>query len=160
MKSLVVYSSQTGNTRKLADAVFEALTGEKEIYPVSEAPDPSGYEFIALGFWLIHGKPDPESLEYLPKIKGKPLFLFATHGAAARSEHAMNGMNYAKDLASGARIVGSYSCQGEVDPKIMEKAREKPEPPEWFADAPVAVGHPDKSDVEELKRLIATFAAG
>jgi flavodoxin len=29
MKSLVVYSSQTGNTRKMADAVFEALPGEK-----------------------------------------------------------------------------------------------------------------------------------
>ena len=29
MKSLVVYSSQTGNTRKMADAVFEALPGER-----------------------------------------------------------------------------------------------------------------------------------
>ena len=48
MKSLVVYSSQTGNTRKLADAVFEALPGEKALYPVDGAPDPSGYDFIAI----------------------------------------------------------------------------------------------------------------
>ena len=47
MKSLVVYSSQTGNTRKLAEAVFEGLTGDKALYPVEEAPDPSGYGFIA-----------------------------------------------------------------------------------------------------------------
>ena len=33
MKSLVVYSSQTGNTRKLAEAVFEALPGEKASIP-------------------------------------------------------------------------------------------------------------------------------
>jgi flavodoxin len=31
MKTLVVYSSKTGNTRKLADAVFEALPGEKTL---------------------------------------------------------------------------------------------------------------------------------
>ena len=29
MKSLVVYSSQTGNTRKLAEAVFEALPAKR-----------------------------------------------------------------------------------------------------------------------------------
>ena len=31
MKSLVVYSSQTGNTRKLAEAVFEMLSGDKAL---------------------------------------------------------------------------------------------------------------------------------
>jgi flavodoxin len=31
MKTLIVYSSQTGNTRKLAESVYAALPGEKEI---------------------------------------------------------------------------------------------------------------------------------
>ncbi len=31
MKTLVVYSSKTGNTKKLASAVYESLKGEKEI---------------------------------------------------------------------------------------------------------------------------------
>ena len=160
MKSLVVYSSETGNTRKLAEAVFEVLTGEKEIYPISDAPDPDNYEFIAMGFWLMAGKPDPKSLEYLPKIGKNSLFLFATHGAAARSEHAMNAMNYAKSLAPEAKILGSYSCQGEVNPKVIEKVRAKPKPPAWLADAPGAVGHPDETDIEELKRLVITPVPG
>ncbi len=92
MKSLVVYSSQTGNTRKLAEAVFEMLSGDKALYPVDEAPDPSGYGFIAVGFWLMGGKPDPKSSEYLGKVGEKPLFLFATHGAGAGSDHASHGM--------------------------------------------------------------------
>ena len=75
MKSLIVYSSQTGNTRKLAEAVFGALPGEKALYPVDEAPDPSGYGFIAFGFWIMQGKPDPKSSEYLAKIGEKSLFL-------------------------------------------------------------------------------------
>lgn len=154
MKSLVVYSSQTGNTRKLAEAVFEIFEGEKEIYPIGEAPDPNTYDFVALGFWLMAGKPDPKTLEYLPKIKNTSLFLFSTHGAAVGSEHANNAMNYAKSLASEANISGSYSCQGEVSPKVLEKIRVKPEPPVWLDDAPTAIGHPDQTDIEELKRHV------
>ncbi len=44
MKSLIVYSSQSGNTQKLARAVYESLTGPKEMYAVAEAPDPADYD--------------------------------------------------------------------------------------------------------------------
>ena len=53
MNSLIVYSSNTGNTKKLAQAVYDSLTGSKELYPITEAPDPAGYDFVALGFWLV-----------------------------------------------------------------------------------------------------------
>jgi flavodoxin len=160
MKSLVVYSSQTGNTRKLADAVFGALPGEKAIYPVDEAPDPSEYGFIAVGFWLMSGKPDPKSSKYLGKIRKKPLFLFATHGAGAGSDHAINGMDMAKSLAIESDILGTYSCQGEVNPKILEKTSKKPEPPVWLADAPDANGHPNDADIEALNYQLAELFAG
>jgi flavodoxin len=159
MKSLVVYSSQTGNTRKLAKAVLEALPDEKAIYPIDEAPDPSDYGFIAVGFWLMGGKPDSKSSEYLSKIGKKPLFLFATHGAGAGSDHAINGMEVAKSLASESDIKGTYSCQGEVDPKILEKASKNPEPPMWLADAPEAIGHPNSADIEALNYQLAELLA-
>ena len=159
MKSLVVYSSQTGNTRKLAEAVFEILTGDKALYPVDEAPDPSGSGFIAVGFWLMGGKPDPKSSEYLGKIGKKPLFLFATHGAGAGSDHAIHGMELAKSLAPESDIRGTYSCQGEVNPNILEKASKKPEPPVWLADAPDANGHPNDADFEVIKYQLAELLA-
>jgi flavodoxin len=159
MKSLVAYSSQTGNTRKLAEAVFEALPGEKVLYPVEEAPDPSGYGFIAVGFWLMSGKPDPKSSEFLVKIGKKPLFLFATHGAGAGSDHAIHGMEVAKSLVFESDIQGTYSCQGEVNPKILEKASKKPEPPVWLADAPGANGHPNSADIEVLSHQISELFA-
>jgi flavodoxin len=160
MKSLVVYSSQTGNTRKLAEAVFEALPGEKALYPVDEAPDPSDYGFIALGFWFMQGKPDPKSAEFLGRIGKKPLFLFATHAAAADSDHANQGMEMAKSLAIESDIRGTYSCQGEASPKILEKASNKPQPPVWLAQAPDAVGHPNESDIEVLNHQLAKLFAG
>ena len=54
MKSLVVYSSQTGNTRKLAKAVYEALPGEKALYPIDEAPDTAEVrDIIQIAFQAI-----------------------------------------------------------------------------------------------------------
>jgi flavodoxin len=159
MKSLIVYSSQTGNTRKLAEAVFEALPGKKALYSVDEAPDPSGYGFIAVGFWLMQGKPDPKSSKYLGKIGEKPLFLFASHGAGAASDHAIKGMEVAKSFAPDSDIWGTYSCQGEVDQKILEKASKKPEPPVWLTDAPNAKGHPNSADIELLSHQISELFA-
>jgi len=157
MKSLVVYSSQTGNTRKLAEVVYNILSGEKEIYPVDELHDPEKYDFIALGFWLMAGKPDSNTLEYLPKIKDKPLFLFATHGTAAGSNHAKEAMDIAKGLASEADVKGTFSCQGEVNFKVLEKIKAKPVPPVWLEDAPAAAGHPNDTDIERLKRVVSNL---
>jgi flavodoxin len=75
MKSLVVYSSQSGHTKKLAEVAYDALPDGKEITPVDEAPDPAGYDFVAVGFWLKGGSPDPKSVEYLKKRPG-PTFSF------------------------------------------------------------------------------------
>lgn len=158
MKSLVIYSSQTGNTKKLAKAVFETLKGEKNIYTIDDAPDPASYDFVAIGFWLKAGKPDPKTVEYLSRIgRGKRLFLFATHDAAIGSDHSKNAMAHAKALAPNVEISGTFSCQGKVNPKVLEKVKEKPQLPAWLDDAPDAIGHPDESDIEELKHIVSTL---
>ena len=99
-----------------------------------------------------------KSMEYLPRIKGKSLFLFATHRAAAGSAHALKAMDHAKASAPNASIIGTYSCQGKVDPKFLETAKSKPQPPEWLADAAAAMGYPDEIDMEDLKRLVSEIS--
>lgn len=157
MKSLVVYSSQSGNTKKLAETVCQHLPNGALMCQVDDAPDPAGYDLVALGFWLQGGKPDPKSTAYLERLKGhKKIFLFATHGANPVSDHAQNAMAQARSLAQGAIVSGTFSCFGEVNPKVLEKVKTKPEPPAWIDDATDAVGHPDQSD---LDRLCASLAA-
>jgi flavodoxin len=150
MKILIIYSSQTGNTKKLAEELNNLLGGEKTFCHISQAPEPAGYDLVALGFWLMAGKPDITSSEYLEKITGVRLFLFATHGAAAGSQHALNAMAHARSLAPSAQIVGTFDCAGEVDGAFLEKAQKKDPPPPWIADAPQAVGHPNATDIHRL----------
>lgn len=155
MKSLVVYSSQSGNTKKLAQAVADALPGEKEVVAVDGAPEKlDGFDLVAVGFWLMAGKPDPKSSEFLAGVAGKKVFLFATHGAAKGSAHAAAAMAHAVKIAAGAQVVGSFSCQGEVQAKVMETARAKVPPPLWLADAPFAAGHPDATDIAAVKDAV------
>ena len=155
MKSLILYSSQSGNTRKLADSVYAALSGDREICPVDEAPNElADFDLIAVGFWFQGGKPDSKTNRFLPLLAGRKIFLFATHGAAKGSVHAQQGMAAAKELAAGATVIGTYSCQGEVSQKVLAATAAKPEPPVWLADAPAAKGHPDQDNFAELRREV------
>ena len=154
MKSIIVYSSQTGNTRKLAETIKDVLADSSQIYHIEDAPDPSEFDEIYLGFWLMAGKPDPKAQAYLQKVKTQKLFLFATHGAASQSAHAKNAIEAAKKLAPEADIIGTFNCPGEVNPSVLEKVRSKPEPPVWLDDAPDAEGHPDEADLNALRKML------
>lgn len=154
MKQLVVYSSQGGNTKKLAEEVFRQLPDEKDIKPVAGAPDPAGYDVVCVGFWLKGGQPDPGVQDFLKKCGSCKVFLFATHGAAAGSEHAKMGMNKAIELTGGATVAGTFSCQGEVPPKVMESAAGKDPQPPWLKDAADAKGHPNGADFMNLSEAL------
>jgi len=155
MKILITYATQSGNTEKLARAIYDHMEGEKKICPVGEAPAPAGYDFVAVGFWFMAGKPDSKSAEFLASCgPDTRLFLFATHGAGKSSDHAQAGMAQAAALTNGAHIEGAFNCQGQVNPKVLEKVRQKETPPPWIDDADGAVGHPDDEDIRDLKAVL------
>ena len=152
MKTLIVYSSKSGNTRKLAEAVFNFLPGENVLKPVTERPDPAGYDFVVIGFWLQAGKVDPASYEYLEKLTHSNVFLFASHGAGAGSAHAKNAMEGARKLVAASRLFGTFNCQGEVKAEFLAKVQKKDPPPPWVKDAPAAIGHPNAADIADLQK--------
>ena len=154
MKTLTVYSSMTGNTRKIAEAIDDRLNGDKTLCDIDEVPDLRDFDLIFLGFWLMAGKPDPRSLGFLKRITGQRLFLFATHGAAVDSDHVRSAMALAQSAAGSARIIGTFSCQGEVSPRFLEKARAKDPQPVWIGDADSAVGHPNDTDIQRLNAVL------
>lgn len=154
MKALIVYSSKSGNTKKLAEVLDRELTCQRTLCGIDQVPELDGYDLVAVGFWLQAGKPDPKSAGLLADIGKKKLFLFATHGAAPDSAHAANAMAYAASLAPEATLLGTFNCQGQVDPAFLEKARNKDPQPPWIGDAPAAEGHPDQADLERLAQVV------
>lgn len=52
MNSIVIYSSRTGNTKQVAEAIVGVLPEGTPCVPVNEAPaDLSQYDLVFMGFW-------------------------------------------------------------------------------------------------------------
>ena len=170
MKFLVVYSSRTGNTQKVARAIYDALPEPKDIFSAKEAPDPSGYDFLALGFWVDKGTANAGSAGYMETVKNKKIGLFGTLGAYPDSDHAKQCMKKAKALVQGNEILGEFLCQGKVDPALikMMETKMKDDPhhrmtPERKARLEEAAKHPDEKDLANARALfveLAQIAAG
>jgi flavodoxin len=164
VSGLIVYSTRTGNTEKVARGVYDALTAERnssdgnsglvQLAPATDAPDPSKYDWIILAFWVNRGTADDDTLAYLKRIERKPVGFIATLGAYPNSEHAATVSERVANLVSERnRLLGSFLCQGRVDPRLTEKFKSFP-PDHPHAMTPErakrhrdAASHPDDQDI-------------
>ena len=89
MKSLVLWSSRTGNTKAVAEAIFAALPGETEIMEEGrEGNDLSSYDLVFVGFWGYRRGADPLAQKTLSSLFGKHVAIYATAGTWPDSEAA------------------------------------------------------------------------
>lgn len=165
MKILVVYSTKTGNTKKVAEAVAQALPGA-ELHDVKTAPAPDAYDFIAMGFWVDKGGPNKEAADYMKTISGKQVFTFFTLGANPDSMHARTCAEAApKAYGEGTEQVAAFWCQGAIDPVLIEWMRKMPAgnphapTPEAEARWAEAAKHPDETDLQHAAQAAAEALA-
>ena len=79
-KYSIVYSSLTGNTKMLADAIHGALPQDEcEYFGEADTVIPSS-ELLYIGFWTDKGNADTKTLQLLSQLKNKQIFLFGTAG--------------------------------------------------------------------------------
>ena len=125
MKVCIVYSSCTGNTRKVAEALAE--TSGAPCFAVRHAPNPDDYDLLALGFWVRKGLPDARAQRYMARVSGKQVFFFGTLGAWPHSEHARRCLAATHDLlqAGGNTVVDGFLCQGRVNPQVIAASQRK-----------------------------------
>ena len=155
MKTLVTYVSNTGNTKKVADAIFEELPGEKEIKEVSEVTAGlEGYDLTFVGFPINAFGPNPKARDFLEKqTAGHRIAIFMTHGAPDDHEDVQEWMEKAKHDAAGAEVVGIFNCQGEVDPAVVDFLLKSDDPKlrEFGEAAPLTKGQPDESRLQKAR---------
>ncbi|MDR2314040.1 MAG: flavodoxin family protein [Spirochaetaceae bacterium] len=156
---LIVYSSRTGNTRRLAEGICRGLAepGGREIRlaAVEENPDPAGAPWILAGFWADRGNADQRALEYLKTLEGRRVGLFGTLGADPRSKHAQDMRQKVQALAAEKNtVLGCFLCQGKIDPALTERFKSlSPEDPHAMTEERIkrhleSAKHPDENDIE------------
>ena len=67
MKVLIAYHSVSGNTRKVAEAIFKEIKAEKEMLPLSEVKDLKGYDLSFIGFPIHAYGPSKDAKEFLER---------------------------------------------------------------------------------------------
>ncbi|MCK4364078.1 MAG: flavodoxin domain-containing protein [Candidatus Aminicenantes bacterium] len=151
-KILVTYLSQTGNTKKIAEAIFEGLEGDKTIKLIDEVQEIEDYSLIFIGF-PVHSHSVPYKIEsFLQKIpQGKKIALFSTHGSLPGGHLATEALEHAAVIASKAKVLGTFSCRGKVSMDTLEILSKSPEHKAWAEMAPSSQTHPDEGDLEDAK---------
>lgn len=125
-KGLIVYSTRTGNTQKLALGIRDAL-GDVDLHPVIDAPRAEERPWVLVGFWVDRGTADTKSIEYLQGLRDQRVGLFGTLGAYPDSKHASEVSNTVSEIVKTHNtLLGCFLCQGRIDPILTEKFRSFP----------------------------------
>ena len=160
MKAAVVYSTLTGNTRRVAEAFCAGLGSGAELFDVKDAPDPAAFDLVVMGFWVDRGHPDQKSMDFMRRVAGKKVFSLFTLGAKPKTAHAFKcAYTSASYWGEGCEQIGSWHCQGAIDPKLIEQMRRMPKmpgnphaaTPETEARWAAAASNPDAEDLEAAK---------
>jgi flavodoxin len=121
MNTLVTYFSQTGKTRQVAEAIFEAIPGSKDMKSFDEVDNLDGYDLIFAGFPIIAFGPAPAGIDFLSgKAKGKRVALFITHAAPEDQEGIGEWLERCRDAAAECQLIGMFDCMGELSEQIAD----------------------------------------
>jgi flavodoxin/ferredoxin len=145
MKVLLIYFSQTGNTKKITDQVSQGIesTGvhcdvvPMKGYDISKLPE---YDLVGLGFpvFFYH---EPfnvrDFIQDLPPLNHQHWFIYVTHANAIGEALPITSESLTK---KGAIVVGYHDTYADATVPFYPKP--------LYID-----GHPDEAELEEAKRF-------
>lgn len=154
MKVLVAYMTKTGNTKKIAEAIFGEIRVEKELKPIEEVGDMEDYDFAFLGFPIHRMGPDNKTVKLLKKhcAGGRKVALFITHASPEDGPDLPSWLELFKKAAGGATLVGLFHCQGELAKGVKRIMSILPNPKfRMWAKMDNSQGQPDQARVERAR---------
>ena len=154
MKTLVTYLSLTGNTKKIAEAIYETISEEKEIKPLAEVKDLDDYNFVFIGFPVHQSGPPAKAKKFIEsKAKGRKIALFVTHASPPGAPFLEPILVKCKVIADGSDLVGFFNCQGVLAQQVADMLLKMKDPKfqEFGKMRHTTVGHPNAEEVENAR---------
>lgn len=164
MKYLVIYSSRTGNTEKIAMEIFEALPGQsKDIQRVEEQKGEADTYFV--GFWNNKGICSGDVMEFLENLHGKQVAIFGTCGMGEDAEYCRQVSKRVEALIpEDNRYLGSFICSGRMAPgvlkryQMMQDKQDGPQIRRMIQAYEEAMLHPDEKDLKNARAFAEKVA--
>ena len=159
MKILVTYKTETGNTKKIADTIFDEIQGDKEIKSYQDVDSLNEYDFVFVGCPIEKFGAGEEFAKWLNEhVRGKRIGLFCTHGAPEFAPDVPTWIANFKTTATnaGAIIVSFFNCQGELSQKVLDMLLASEDPNIRRLGSfgrEETIGQPDESRVENAREF-------
>lgn len=161
MDYLVVYTSRTGNTQKVAMKIFEVLPGKsKDIVSLDELHGEEA-EVYFVGFWNHRGTCKKEVMDFLSGLHGKRVALFGTCGLIGNRDYFKQVENQVSVfLPDDNEYLGCFLCGGKIGPKVLENYRrmqeihDTPQIRALIAAYEDAMLHPNEEDLRHASEFV------
>jgi flavodoxin len=134
MKPIIIYSSKSGNTKKIADSIASQI-GCVAIRITSDGVPPiadlEGYDLVFVGTGLFAGTPNEDLVRYLRNLNLKTTKLFAlfiTWGGAPRTDKlALAKLRTLLESKRQKVLEDHFACYGGWKGILMKRGHPKPE---------------------------------
>ncbi len=162
LQYLVLYQSESGNTRKIAATIFSCLPGNsKDLIDITAGETIPEAEVYFIGFCVHDGSCSMAISDFLSGLSGKQIALFGTCGTGdypgyyEQVEHSVTVW-----IESDNQYLGSFICQGRMPQAVRRKCESKRTAEneaevnrllQLFDDA---LSHPDDLDYEHAKVFV------
>lgn len=134
-KTLITYWSQTGNTRKIAESVFQGIPDKKELKILSDVDNLDDYGLIFIGFPIYNFEPVKQAKDFIQsRLSGKRIAIFMTMAlTSAPFDDLTTGLynltiNNCKACADRAKVLGIFDSPGELSEKVATALIESNDP--------------------------------
>lgn len=157
----IVYSSETGNTKKLAIYLSQLLSSSAKLY--YEIPDyVPKHSILFLGFGIDKGTCSVELQEFMQRLHHQTIILFGTCGFSNEVRyHNLLIDNISKNLAADNTVLDYFMCQGEISIQFKEKYEKalllNPDDPKMLASLKIyqeSIGHPNSEDMDHFREFV------
>jgi len=159
---LVTYFSVTGNTRRIAEAIYEVLPGEKQLLELGSVAPGIEHDLVFAGFPVMQFRPPRETVQFFKGLNpGQNLAIFVTHAMFPGSDdQAMNDMlekvlQKCRNVAPLANLTGFFHCRGELAEPTARMLADSGIPLlQQFAELRKdTIGHPDLHDFDQARKF-------
>lgn len=158
---LVLYNSQSGNTKSVAAAIFSALPeGSRDLIDIdSGKPIPEASTYF-IGFCVHRGSCCIEVSDLLSSLENKNIALFGTCGMGRSAEYySLIEKNVSAWINSSCRYLGCYICQGKMPMQVRQKyenmrtSENAPQVDGFIRNFDCAMTHPDREDLKKAQEF-------
>lgn len=159
---LVLYQSETGNTRKVAATIFSHLPGNsKDLIDITtDKPLPEARIYF-IGYCVHQGTCSIHISNFLESLSGKQIALFGTCGAGEDSAYYSRiERSVSAWIENDNLYLGTFLCQGKMPQLIRQKWERMKDEKNSTAfnyllqNFDAALPHPDSLDLEHAKVFV------